>query len=92
MKKRKWAYIQKPSVYEIHCDLCGGSNITWSEFEHRIWCYKCRKDIPGTGGVFDGPIPLEVAKMLGMSFDRIQIPSGKVAKMKITKTGKLYWR
>lgn len=92
MKKRKWIYILKPPRYEIRCDLCGGTNITWSEFEHRIWCFECKKDTPGTGGIFDGPIPLEVCKMLGVSFDKIQIPSGKILEMKETKTGKLYWR
>lgn len=92
LKRRKWCYCQKPSVYGIHCDLCGEGNITWSEYEHLIWCFHCSKDTPGTGGIFDGPIPLEVSKILGISFDRIEISSGRLLKMKHTKTGKLYWR
>ena len=92
MKKRKWCYCQQPTNYDIACDLCRGRNITWSEYEHHIWCYDCKKDTPGFSGIFDGPIPLEVVKMLGVSFDRIEIPSGKLLKMKQTKTGKLYWK
>jgi len=34
MKKRKWFYIHKPAEFEMTCDKCGGSNITWSEYEH----------------------------------------------------------
>jgi hypothetical protein len=92
MRKRKWCYCQPPETYEISCDLCNGSNITWSEYEHMIWCYDCQKDTLGNGGIFDGPIPLEVTKILGISFDRIEIPSGKLLEMKQTKEGKLYWR
>jgi len=92
MRKRHWCYCQKPSVYSIRCNRCGGSDITWSEFEKKIWCYTCEKDLRGTAGIFDFFIPLQVAKMLGISFDRIEIPSGKLMKIKITKTGKLYWR
>jgi hypothetical protein len=73
LKKRKWMYVQKPYSYEIVCDKCNGTNIEWSEFEGLIWCYDCQIDTKGTGGVFDGPIPLEVAGVLGMSFDRIDL-------------------
>lgn len=92
MRKRKWVYCQQPTVYEISCDLCGGSNITWSEFEHMIWCYDCKKDTRGTEGIFDGPIPLEVSKILGISFDRIDLKTKKLKKMRVTKTGKLIWK
>lgn len=77
MRKRKWIYIQKPQVYEITCDLCGGSNIEWSEFEHMIWCYDCKKDTPGNSGIFDGPIGIKLCALLGMSFDRIDLKTGE---------------
>ncbi len=80
MTKRKWCYAQSPAVYQINCDLCGGHDITWSEFEHMIWCFKCEKDTPGNGGIFDGPIPVGVCKMMGIVFDRIDLETGKVIK------------
>ena len=91
MRRRKWVYCQKPTSYEIYCDLCGGSNITWSEYDHMIWCFKCKKDTPGTGGIFDGPIPCEVSRMFGISFDKIDLKTKKLKKMTVTKTGKLRW-
>ena len=77
MRKRKWIYIQKPQCYCIKCNLCGGTNIEWSEYEHMIWCFDCKKDVPGTGGVFDGPIPLGASRLLGMNFDRIELKTGQ---------------
>jgi len=68
--KRKWYYVQKPQEYDITCDRCGGRNLDWSEYASKIWCYDCEIDTKGTGGVFDGPIPIGVAAVLGMSFDR----------------------
>jgi len=90
MRKRKWIYIQKPQDYGINCDLCGGSNIEWSEFEHMIWCYDCQKDTPGDGGVFDGPIPMGASRLLGMNFDRVEIKTGQ--RLYCTQRGrKLIW-
>ena len=91
MKKRKWMYIQKPHRYEIHCDKCGGHMITWSEYEHMIFCYQCRIDTPGTGGIFDGPIPLEVSKIFGINFDRVYLRDKTLRKMKVVGN-KLVWR
>ena len=45
--------VYEPARYEITCDLCGGANITWSEYEHLIWCYDCENDTAGQGGIFD---------------------------------------
>lgn len=40
---------------------------------------KCQKDfIPSHGGIFDGPIPAQAAKLLGISFDRIDLETNKV--------------
>ncbi len=90
MKKRTWIYIHKPTVYEISCDSCGGNNIEWSEFEGMIWCYDCKIDTPGNDGLFSGPIGLEVCRLLGISFDRIDIKTGKRSYMKVVKD-KLVW-
>lgn len=70
LKKRTWHYIQKPQKYEITCDKCGGTNLDWSEYEGKIWCYSCEIDTEGTSGVFGGPIGIGAAAILGMSFDR----------------------
>lgn len=71
--KRTWCYVQPPAVYSIQCDCCGGNNIMWSEWEKLIWCYDCQIDTPGTLGIFDGPISVELCKMLGISFERVEI-------------------
>ena len=91
MKKRAWCYVMPPTVYEISCDICGGSNLTWSEFEHFIWCFDCEKDTKGSGGIFDAPIPYEITKMLGISFDRIDLKTGKRLCMQV-ENGKSVWR
>ena len=92
MQKRKWVYIMKPQAYELKCDLCGGSNIEWSEFEHMIWCYDCEKDTPGNGGIFGVPIPLVISEIFGISFDRIEIATGERLYMQSNEeTGCLEW-
>ena len=91
MKKRTWVYTMQPVAYEMACDICGGINITWSEWEKKIWCYDCKKDTPGNGGIFDGPIPHEICKMLGISFDRFYLKSKKIKKMTVVGN-KLVWR
>jgi hypothetical protein len=88
--KRTACYIQNPTVYGISCDICGGSNITWSEYEHMIWCFDCQKDTRGSGGIFDGPISAELSKMLGISFDKIEIPSGDILYQR-RSNHKIYW-
>jgi len=80
MKKRTWHYIQKPASYEISCDKCGGHNIEWSEFVHRIWCYDCKKDVRGTPGIFGGPIPIGACAVLGISFDRWDMKKKRVLR------------
>lgn len=91
MKKRAWVYIQKPVSYDISCDKCGGKNIEWSEWEGKIWCYDCKIDTPGNGGIFDGPIPLEMSKIFGQSFDRLYFRDKSIRKMEV-KGNKLVWR
>lgn len=70
MRKRKWHYVMKPHQYEMHCDKCEGTNIDWSEFEGKIWCFDCKIDTDGFPGIFGGPIPWGAAHLLGLRFER----------------------
>jgi hypothetical protein len=95
MKKRRWVYVHHPTRYDIRCDHCWngeinntGINIDWSEYEHMIWCYDCKQDLPGFSGVFDGPIPMGLNRILGISFNRIYLKSGKMFKPMTTTDGK----
>ena len=72
--KRKWCYVQSPSDYEIGPCPCGNHNTQWSEWQKHLWCDVCKKDfISESNGVFDGPILVEVCRMMGISFDRINL-------------------
>lgn len=82
MRKRTWCYAQKPIIYEITCDLCQGTNTTWSEYIDHIWCYDCEKDTKGTEGIFGGPIGIGVCNLLGIRFDRINLKTRKIMKQK----------
>ena len=86
MRKRKWIYIQKPQAYSMTCNLCDGTNIEWSEFEHMIWCYDCKKDVPGTEGIFNGPVGMGLCRLLGMNFDRIELKTDQ--RLYMTRRGK----
>lgn len=69
---RTWCYLQNPSVFCISACSCGNINTVWSEFEQHIWCPECEIDfIPTHAGIFDGPIPVKAAALMGISFDRI---------------------
>ena len=80
-RRRKWCYTMRPAVYEISpCD-CGNRDIEWSEWEGHCWCAKCKRDfIPKSGGLFDGPIPLKLANMMGIRFDRYDLATKKVIR------------
>ena len=80
LKKRTWHYVHLPVVYEISCDKCGGTNTTWSEYEGHIWCRDCNIDTKGTAGIFDGPIPIGLCGVLGISFDRWDMEKKIVVK------------
>ena len=77
LKKREWIYVQPPMAYEVFCDICGNPYVEWSEFEGMVWCWRCLKDTHGTGGVFDGPVPINTCKILGICFDRIDLKTGQ---------------
>lgn len=72
----------EPRQYEVLCEKNIKHKTWWSEFEGMIWCYRCKKDMNGTGGIFDGPIPLEATKLiLGENcFDRFNMKTKKIEK------------
>ena len=92
MKRRKRCPAYEPTAYEIKCDVCNGSKITWSEFEDHIWCYNCEKDTKGTPSALCGPVPVEVAKMLigPHCFDEIDVETGRLWIMKV-KDGEIIY-
>ena len=68
-----------PKTYEMSECLCGNHETQWSEFEKHLWCEVCQKDfIPECAGIFDGPIPLNLCKMMGISFDKFNLETQKI--------------
>ena len=91
LKRRDWIYTQHPTVYGISCNYCGGTGIDWSEFEGRIWCHDCHCDVTGNGGIFNGPIQIEVCEMFGVRFDKLELRTGNILRMAI-ENNKIIWR
>ena len=84
LELRTWCYPQRPSAYEIAPCACGNHDTEWSEYQKHLWCAKCEIDfIPVHNGVFDGPIPIQLAVQMGMSFDRVDIATGKIARLNV---------
>jgi hypothetical protein len=53
---------------------CGNADPDWSEYEGHLWCKECKKDfIPKHGGIFEGPVPVELSEIIGLYFDRIDL-------------------
>jgi hypothetical protein len=67
------------------CDKCSGTNIQWSEYEHKIWCYDCEIDTDGTKGIFDGPIGIQTCYLIGLTFDRINLETQQIEKLNLDK-------
>lgn len=81
LKKRTWVYLQSPKEYGVPGCSCGNATPEWSEFQDHLWCDKCPKDFkPENWGVFDGPIPVRTAGLLGMCFDRFNLETQTVEK------------
>lgn len=82
LEKRTWCYVMRPAAYEIDgCKKCGNADPEWSEFKGHLWCAKCEVDfVPAHNGVFDGPICVNVCKILGISFDRFNLETQQVEK------------
>ena len=91
MKKRRWVYVQSPKEYDIASCSCGNVETQWSEWQGHLWCAKCEKDfVPEHNGIFDGPIPVNAAAMLGLCFDRYYLRSKRV--FTASTVGKWYAR
>lgn len=86
LEKRTWCYVQPPATYEMAGCACGDMDPQWSEFAKHLWCDRCKIDfIPKHAGIFDGPIPVTVSIMLGISFDRVDLATNKVEVFDIEK-------
>lgn len=81
MTKRTWHYAHHPSMFDVHCELCGEKeDINWSEFQKHMWCYKCEKDVEITNSLLNGPIQVGIAEILGVNFDIRIIATDKILK------------
>lgn len=79
LEKRTYVYVQRPKEYEISGCECGNDDPEWSEYKSHLWCERCQKDfLPASNGLFDGPIGIEMCKMLGIYFDTIDLATGKL--------------
>lgn len=78
LEKRKWHYAQHPFDFEISDCECGTKNVWWSEFKEHLWCYICEKDFkPADNGVFGGPVSPRLCKLIGITFDRVNLETGE---------------
>jgi len=74
LEKRTHVYVMRPKDYEIAPCACGNDDPDWSEYEHRLWCQKCQIDfVPEHGGIFDGPIPVNGMRLMGLPVDMYEI-------------------
>ena len=79
LEKRTWIYLQPPREYAIAGCSCGNEEVEWSEYKERLWCARCKKDfIPEHWGVFDGPISITAARLMGMCFDQFNLETEKI--------------
>jgi hypothetical protein len=87
--KRTHCYIQQPWIYSIAgCLVDESHKITWSEYEGLLWCFDCGfYFVPMHWGIFDGPIPVGVSGLLGISFDRINLATNEVVKFDLKGDG-----
>lgn len=81
LEKREWVYVMRPFKYQIARCECGNEDPDWSEYKRHLWCSSCQKDfIPTHNGVFDGPIPVKMARLLGLCFCAIDIETSALIK------------
>lgn len=75
---RKWRYVMEPADYGIPGCPCGAV-AQYSEFIDKLWCPVCHIDFePEHWGIFDGPIPIGICKMMGISFDRFNLETNEI--------------
>jgi len=84
MIKRIDCYVCSPVSMDLVCPKCKGVNIAWSEWEKHIWCYDCNLDVEYKSSGF-GPVPMEMASMLGLDLRRYNIESGDIVPNEINK-------
>lgn len=78
-RKRTWVYVMKPKLYGIAPCKCGNEDTQWSEYKKHLWCDKCEIDfIPAHNGVFDGPILVNTANLLGIDFRKYDLKTKKI--------------
>lgn len=83
LAKREWVYLLKPASFDIAPCECGNHGV-WSEFQEHLWCEVCEIDfIPKHSGVFDGPIPVGTAALMGITFDRYNLVTSKVERFNL---------
>ena len=86
LQKRTHCYIQPPKAYGMAPCECGKEDTAWSEFKDHLWCEVCKKDfIPAHAGVFDGPIPVQAAAMMGIRFDRVDLATSRIERFDIER-------
>lgn len=79
--KRTHVYVLCPSQYEISGHNCGNEDPDWSEYQGHLWCQKCQVDfLPTWGGVFDGPVLIHTAHLIGLCFATIDLATGELTK------------
>lgn len=79
--KRTWHYVQKPDYFEIKCPKCSGTNLDWSEYAGHIWCYDCKEDYSDYVSPFSGPVPIEVATILGIDMRIYNMETGEIEEI-----------
>jgi hypothetical protein len=81
---RTWHFLKPPAAFEIACCACGNMRTQWSEFEGHLWCDVCNIDFkPAHAGVLDGPVPVKLAAMLGLTFDRFNLVTKQVERYNV---------
>ena len=79
--RRTWCYVLRPAAFCFDPCKCGNADLQWSEWKRHVWCDKCQLDfIPKHNGIFDGPIPINLANMMGIVFDKIDLKKKKVIR------------
>ena len=80
--KRTKCLTRPPAIYGLSGCSCGNTDVQWSEWEHHLWCEKCQKDfIPKSKGILDGPVPVELCRILGMPLDFYDLETGEIEKL-----------
>ena len=84
LEKRTWFYVRSPSHFEVAPCACGNHETQWSEYAGHLWCAKCEKDfVPEHTGILGGPVPIKLATMLGVNFDRFNLAKNCVERFDV---------